>query len=72
MLVVVLHGWLGKLRVFSLKDEIETIQRELPDADLMVPEYSSHLASNTDPTQVSAELSLIIQEAVDHSGSARC
>ncbi len=63
-LVVLVHGWWGRLWLFSLKDVIKAIQEEMPHADLMVPEYPSGLFSNADPVEISIALSTAIETAV--------
>ncbi|MGB3571676.1 MAG: hypothetical protein WBA01_06500 [Phormidesmis sp.] len=57
-LVVVLHG-IGQ----NLQDWCEAIKERLPDADLLVPQYASHIFSNVDPRRVADQLAQYIHEA---------
>jgi len=71
-LVVLVHGWWGKLRLFSVQDVEDAVREELPDADLMVPKYPSGVMSNTDPVLVcqrlSDEIELALQERESEGG----
>lgn len=60
-LIVVVHGWWNSFPPFSTKDVIKTIEEEIPDADLLAPTYTSHLASNTNPTKVSEAFARTIE-----------
>lgn len=57
-LVVVLHG-LGK----QTDDWCHALRDELPDADLMVPQYQADVLSNVDPRRVADQLVNYIHEA---------
>lgn len=64
-LVVLMHGWCGKFKMFSIQDVEDTVKDELPDADLLVPRFPSGILSNTDLNDVCRKLAEAIDLAVE-------
>ncbi len=58
-LVVLLHGM-----VRGLSDWREALKEFLPNADLLIPSYASHMLSNVAPRRVADQLAQYIHEAV--------
>ena len=64
-LVVLVHGWLGKLPLFSLADVEAAVREAMPDADRLVPSYPSGVFANTDLNEVCKQLADVIGLAVE-------
>ncbi|MCK4873017.1 MAG: alpha/beta hydrolase [Phycisphaerales bacterium] len=65
-LVVLVHGYTKSSH--SLRDLVEVIEEDLPDADILAPNYDSRLCSNVTPDAIAVHLRREIADAAAERG----
>jgi alpha-beta hydrolase superfamily lysophospholipase len=61
-LVVLLHAWHG--RASDLAEVKGTVRRQLPNSDILAPEYVADLFSNNDPLELASKLDRRLEQIV--------